>query len=238
MAGTGLLERGARPELVTIATTDETRGRIPVAPAACCTQRAAWSVRTVTLGIGEFKVPRIRKLLFIVPLCVVAATATAADTDVVRGGSSIQVRATIDADASAELCYAVLADFDRLSDFIPGMQSSRIVSPPGEPLLLRQVGLTKVAFSEYTFDVTLAVAVDPPREITFRRVAGNFQRMDGEWRVAGDLARCRIDYRANIEPGFWVPPLVGPLIMRSQVERQLEGLESEIARRARVAKGP
>jgi hypothetical protein len=32
-----------------------------------------------------------------------------------------------------------------------------------------------------------------------------------------------------------VPPLMGPLIMRSQVARQIEGLESEIARRARRA---
>jgi carbon monoxide dehydrogenase subunit G len=133
---------------------------------------------------------------------------------------------------------AVLTDFDRLADFIPGMQSSRIVSPPGEPMLLRQVGRTKVTFSEYTFDVTLAVTVDPPREITFRRVAGNLERMDGGWRIEGDLDRCRIDYQAVIEPGFWVPPLIGPLIMRSQVARQIEGLESEIARRARLTRSP
>ena len=182
--------------------------------------------------------PGIRCLLCFLPLFGGADVATAADTDVGRSGSSFQVRATIDADAPAELCYAVLADFDRLSDFIPGMQSSRIVSPPGEPLLLRQVGRTNVAFAEYTFDVTLAVAVDPPREITFRRVAGNLERMDGGWRVAGDMTRCRIDYRADIEPGFWVPPLIGPLIMRSQVARQIEGLESEIARRAGLEKSP
>lgn len=182
--------------------------------------------------------PWIWSLLRFLPLLFGAGVATAADTDVGRTGSSVQVRATVDADASVELCYAVLTDFDRLADFIPGMQSSRIVSPPGEPLLLRQVGRTKVAFSEYTFDVTLAVTVDPPREITFRRVAGNLERMDGGWRIAGDTARCRIDYRADIEPGFWVPPLVGPLIMRSQVARQLEGLEAEIARRAQQARVP
>jgi hypothetical protein len=69
-------------------------------------------------------------------------------------------------------------------------------------------------------------------------MAGSFDRMEGEWRVEGDTARCRIDYRADIEPGFWVPPLMGPLIMRSQVARQIEGLEAEIARRARLANAP
>jgi len=199
---------------------------------------AASSAIAEALWIGELKVPGIWGLICFLPLLVGAGVATAADTDVGRSGSSFEVRATVDADASVELCYAVLTDFDRLADFIPGMQSSRIVSRPGEPLLLRQVGRTKVAFSEYSFDVTLAVAVDPPHEITFRRVAGNLQRMEGGWRLAGDMTRCRIEYRADIEPGFWVPPLVGPLIMRSQVARQLEGLESEIARRARLDRDP
>jgi ribosome-associated toxin RatA of RatAB toxin-antitoxin module len=183
-------------------------------------------------------VPTIAGLLLLLPLLVGAGTAAAADVDVARSGSSFQIRATIESDASIGLCYAVLADFDRLSDFIPGMESSRLVSPPGEPLRLRQVGRTKLAFAEYTFDVTLAVAVDPPYAITFRRVAGNLKRMDGGWRLAGDGSRCRIDYRADIEPGLWVPPLIGPLLMRSQVVRQIEGLESEIERRAQSAAGP
>jgi ribosome-associated toxin RatA of RatAB toxin-antitoxin module len=199
---------------------------------------AASRASTEAFRIGEPKLPGIWTLLCFLPLLVGAGVAAAADTDVGRAGSSFEIRATVDADASVDLCYAVLADFDRLSDFIPGMQSSRVVSRPGEPLLLRQVGRTKVAFSEYSFDVTLAVTVDPPHEITFRRVAGNLQRMDGGWRIAGDTAHCRIEYRADIEPGFWVPPLLGPLIMRGQVARQLEGLESEIARRARLARDP
>lgn len=176
--------------------------------------------------------PRIVRLLFVVPLLLGVGTATAADVTVSRSDRSFEVRAAIATDASADLCYAVLADFDRLSEFVPDMQSSRVVSRAGEPLLLRQVGRTKVAFSEFGFDVTLAVAVDPPREITFRRVAGNLRRMEGWWRIAGDEARCRIDYRADIEPAFWVPPLVGALLMRGQVTRQIEGLEAEITRRA------
>jgi ribosome-associated toxin RatA of RatAB toxin-antitoxin module len=172
------------------------------------------------------------------PLAFGAATAAGADTDVGRRDSIFEVRATIEASASIDLCYAVLTDFDRLADFVPGMVSSRVVSPPGEPLRLRQVGRTQLAFSEYTFDVTLAVELDAPREITFRSVAGNLKKMQGRWLVVGDAAHCTIDYQADIEPGFWVPPLIGPLLMRSQVARQIEGLESEIARRAKSSAGP
>lgn len=178
---------------------------------------------------------RIGSLLVILALLFRAGDTSAAEVEVARAGSSFQIRARIQADAPVELCYAVLTDFDRLAEFVPGMLSSRVISPPGEALLLRQVGRTKLALAEYTFDVTLAVAVEPPRAITFRRVAGNLRQMAGSWRIAGDAARCRIDYQADIEPDLWVPPLVGSMLMRKQVARQVEGLESEIARRAQSA---
>lgn len=182
--------------------------------------------------------PKVGSVFALLSLVFGAGTAAGTDTAVVRQGSTFQVRATIEAGASIELCYAVLTDFDRLAEFIPGMQSSRIISPPGEPLRLRQVGRTELPLSERSFDVTLAVELDPPREITFHRVAGNLQRMQGRWRVTGDDTRCTIDYQADIEPGIWVPPLIGPLLIRSQVARQIEGLESEIERRAHASVGP
>jgi ribosome-associated toxin RatA of RatAB toxin-antitoxin module len=148
-----------------------------------------------------------------------------------RADSMLQVRATVTAAAPADLCYAVIADFDRLADFIPGLKSSQIVSEPGQPLQLRQVGETTLGFSSFAIDVTLALQTDPPRRITFSRVSGNLEVMDGEWQVDGDAARCAVDYRARLKPEFWVPPVIGTLLVRRQVELQLEGLKAEIDRR-------
>jgi ribosome-associated toxin RatA of RatAB toxin-antitoxin module len=153
-----------------------------------------------------------------------------------RRDSLLQVQATIAAQAAADLCYAVIADFDRLADFIPGLKSSHIVSDPGKPLQLRQVGETSLGLTRYAIDVTLALETAPPRQITFSRVAGNLEVMDGRWLVEGDTAHCTVDYRANLKPNFWVPPLIGPLLVRRQVERQLEGLKTEIDRRERLGR--
>jgi len=153
-------------------------------------------------------------------------------TDVTRDGSVVQVRSSIKAPAAVELCYAVLADFDRLAEFIPGMESSRIVSAPGEPLLLRQVGSTTAGLSSFTFDVTLAVTLEPPHRITFRRVAGNLEQMAGSWQVSGDAGHCVVHYEAVLEPSFWVPPLIGPLLVRNKVGQQIDGLAAEIVYRA------
>jgi ribosome-associated toxin RatA of RatAB toxin-antitoxin module len=151
-----------------------------------------------------------------------------------RKGSTLRVHATLGADAPATTCYEVVADFDAIEEFIPDMITSDIVSAAGEPLLLRQVGNGNAGPFQVVIDVTLALTVQPPTRIDFERVAGNLERMRGRWIIGGDASRCEIDYRAEIEPSFWVPPLIGPRLMRNQLEKQMRGLLVEIRRRAKL----
>lgn len=152
--------------------------------------------------------------------------------EVERAGAVLRVHAMLGADAPAQLCYDVLADFDHIEQFIPGMRISDVISAPGEPIRLHQVGEASAGPFSFDVDVTLAVTEQPPTRIEFRRIAGNLERMTGGWDVSGDAHRCDIVYRADIDPAFWVPPLVGPRLMRNQVETQMRGLLGEIARRA------
>ena len=154
------------------------------------------------------------------------------ETKVTRAGRLMHVEATLGADAPTTLCYAVLADFDRLEEFVPGLVSSDVVSAPGQPIVLHQVGKASAGPFAYTLDVTLAVHESPPRVIEFERVEGNLRQMKGSWTVAGDATQCDIEYRADIEPAFWVPPLIGPVLLRHRVESQLEGVLEELHRRA------
>ncbi len=170
--------------------------------------------------------------LLLLPRLLNADSGESLRTEVTPAGSAVQIESRIEVPAPNEVCYAVLADFDHLSEFIPDMQSSRVVSAPGEPIRLRQVGRAVAGFFTFAFDVTLAVSVDPPRQITFSRLEGNLRQMHGRWHISGAEAGCRIEYQAVIEPAFWVPPLIGPVLMRRQIEAQIDGLVSEINRRA------
>ena len=166
------------------------------------------------------------------PLLLNADNPDIAHTDLETAGSVLRIRSTIEARASIGTCFSVLADFDRLAEFVPGMKSSRVVSSPGKPIMLRQVGVAALAFANYSFDVTLAVTVDPPQQILFHRIDGNLKQMQGSWRIDGDNVHCKIEYQARIEPAFWVPPIVGPMLIRRQVDQQIKGVLAEINRRA------
>jgi ribosome-associated toxin RatA of RatAB toxin-antitoxin module len=175
-----------------------------------------------------------RCLIFVVGLLSAGAVRAedSLETTVKRAGSLLKVRANFSVDAPAATCYAVLADFDRLEEFVPGLRSSDVISGPGEPIRLHQVGDASAGFFHVTLDVTLAVRERPPERIDFDRIAGNLKQMRGTWTVAGDDRHCGIVYSVDIEPEFWVPPLIGPLLMRNQVEAQLEGVLAELRRRA------
>jgi hypothetical protein len=178
------------------------------------------------------------------PLCLLGLIATCASAnastpvEVERVDSVVRASATMEARAPPGLCYSVLTDFDHQAAFLPGLQSSRLVSLPGEPLRLRQVGRPVLGLSSLAVDVTLAVTLDPPHGFTFTEVAGNLRQMRGAWHVTGDTSHCTIDYRAEIEPDFWVPPLIGPLLIKQQVREQVDALVAEIHRRAQAAPVP
>ena len=180
--------------------------------------------------------PRPFCLLGLIATCASASASTSVEVE--RVDSLVRVSATIEALASADLCYSVLTDFDHMAEFLPGLKSSSIVSLPGEPLRLRQVGRPVLGLSSLGVDVTHAVTLDPPHEYKFTKVAGNLRQMRGTWHVVGDTTHCTIDYRAEIEPDFWIPPLVGPLLIKQQVRKQVEALLAEIYRRAQAAPIP
>ena len=183
----------------------------------------------------------IRRAYVLAMLVVVAAPPVAAvasdpiGTTVQKEGRLLEVRSTFGTDAPAATCYEVLADFEHLAEFVPGLRTSRIVSPTGAPLRLHQVGVARAGFFSVTLDVTLDVRVEPPQRVLFDRVAGNLRQMRGSWTVAGDTRHCVVQYEAEIEPAFWVPPFVGPLLMRNQVEEQMTALVAEMGRRSHGA---
>lgn len=165
------------------------------------------------------------------------ARASELNVSVVRAGPEFQVRASVHAPAAAQDCYSVLADFGHLAEFVPRLRSSQVVSAPGEPILLHQVGEARVGPFRRTVDVILLVKEHPPTRLEFVRVAGNLREMTGEWRVVAHVDGCRIEYQADIEPAFWVPPLLGRRLMQGQVEEQLRALAGEIERRAHEGMG-
>lgn len=56
----------------------------------------------------------------------------------------------------------------------------------------------------------------------------DFYKADERWRIAPERAGTRIKYRGEIIPKFFVPPLIGPAILKYKMRSELETLAGRL----------
>jgi hypothetical protein len=96
-----------------------------------------------------------------------------------------------------------------------------------------QKGTASFAGFSHDWEVEREVTLEPEALIASRAVRGNVRRLEMETRFTPEGAGVRIRYRALTVPDFWIPPLIGPSLMKSQVTDQFTALASEMLRRHR-----
>lgn len=65
-----------------------------------------------------------------------------------------------------------------------------------------------------------------------RSVGGNLTSQTGEWALERHAHATRVRYRADIAPGFPLPPLIVPAIVGCDVRIMIESVARESVRRA------
>jgi ribosome-associated toxin RatA of RatAB toxin-antitoxin module len=161
------------------------------------------------------------------------APALAADPEVsvaAREGRCL-VSSSTPVAAAAEVAWQVISDYNRLAEFVPDLRLSRVISAPGEPLLVEQAGEAGFLLFRFSINVVLKITEAAPQRLEFRAIRGNMRSMHGDWRIGKTATGILLEYSAELEPSFWVPPLIGPAIMRRDIAAQIGGVVREIERR-------
>lgn len=148
-----------------------------------------------------------------------------------RQGEVLHVEASAEFKADVRQTWQVLTDYDHLAEFIPGMHVSRIVARGGNNVVVEQKGEARLLFFSYPIEIRLAIDEFPYDRITSRAVAGNFREMSGAYYLEADQERVRLRYTGSMIPDFLMPPLIGTIVLRRNVERQFAALVDEILRR-------
>ena len=181
------------------------------------------------------KSDRASALLLSGLLCASVAASAEPEIRIERNQDAIVINASLRVDVHHHIAWQVLTDYDNLARFVPGMQSSKIVSRPGEPLLLKQTGQSGFLLFSLPIEVLVQVTEAPLEAVRFHGVGGSFKNKHGEWRIEPQGDATLLIYQANIVPGFWVPPLIGPTVMGQDVRSKLLALAQEMRRRAASA---
>jgi ribosome-associated toxin RatA of RatAB toxin-antitoxin module len=142
------------------------------------------------------------------------------------------VAARFDAPGAADSVVAVLTDYERIPQFMPGVKTSIVRERADDRVLVEQEALsTFLLFSKHVH-LLLEVRQEGHR-IRFRDLAGDsFTRYEGRWQVREECGRTLVSYELTAVPAFAVPaPLLRRLLTRDSAQMVTQ-LRREIARRA------
>jgi len=169
---------------------------------------------------------------FLLALLVAFAPARAADVTVRvdRNGEALLVEASAEFEGTIPRAWQVLTDYGRFAEFVPDVSVSRVVSREGNQVLVEQKGEARFLFVSLPIDVRLVVTEHPYERIVSRAVAGNFREMLGAYRLEAGQGRVLLRYSGRLVPDFFVPPLIGALVLRRNVETTFRALVDEMER--------
>lgn len=167
--------------------------------------------------------------------CLVAAAAPAAEDvsiEAVRGDEAVEVHCQATVSAPLELIWNTLTDYNRLSEFIPGMRSSRILEIHGTTTIVEQSGEARFLFLSFPIEVTVASTERRPHGLDVKLLKGNLRKLHGGYRIEPlEGGRMVLQWRGRIAPQAYLPPLVGEILMRAIIGDQFLGMVREIERR-------
>ena len=173
----------------------------------------------------------------VAPGLVRATAAEAIETRIERHGEYITVNASALMQVDARIAWEVLTDYDHLSQFIPDMKSSRVVSRSGDRVVVEQKGDFGFFFYRQPVEVMLEVVEEPWRRIDARRISGNIRDLETRYELKASDAGVKLDYIGRFIPEFSVPPFFGMAMVRKVIERRFRAMVEEIVRRDALARG-
>jgi carbon monoxide dehydrogenase subunit G len=179
-------------------------------------------------------------LTWLLPLPATALQLAAkAEVDRSMLTGKVDIQAYIDVPADLQDAWAVLTDYNKLAEFVPDMDSSRIVSNPGEPIKVYQRGKKTWLLVDMPLELVFNMKESPPSSIRFSLVSGNIGDMYGEWRLYTFGQGVRIKYVAHMKPGLFSPRLPGDsLLIESDIENMMQAIGQEIVRRKQLTTRP
>jgi ribosome-associated toxin RatA of RatAB toxin-antitoxin module len=178
-----------------------------------------------------------RRLAFLFLLGAVACASARSPAEVSVNATSrdgaVQVTARAVVRAPIELIWQTLTDYDHLSQFVPGIDSSRVVSRQGEQLIIEQKGSAHWWLFFYPIRVTVASTERPYESIDVRLLQGNLRRLDGSYRIeARPDGSTQLTWQGLIEPDTPLPAFITSAVLRRSISEQFAGMVKEIERRA------
>lgn len=166
---------------------------------------------------------RSRLLLLLGCLSAVAGAANIDQLSVRKDGRTILSNAEFVVNAPRAQVVEAFSAFEDLAKLNPAIVASSAEPLPGGGQRVATTLKDCVAMFCRTVVLVEHVSIDPDGTIraTVAPNEGDFRRGAAVWAFEAHGSATRISYRGQLEPDFWLPPILGRKALKSVLERQI-----------------
>lgn len=128
-----------------------------------------------------------------------------------------------------EVVWAVITDYDRLSDFIPDLKVSKVLEKKDSDIILHQQGESGFMMFNFNVDLILKVVEYHYQKIGFILITGDFDYFEGEWKTESlNEKETILIYKLIAKPKFYAPKWVVRYMLKRDIPVRLKALREQI----------
>lgn len=164
------------------------------------------------------------------------ATPSTADRMNQNSAALFEVNASAFVAATPQQAWQVLTDYERLTEFVPDLVRSKVLSRGQHDATLEQESKASFLFLSRTIQMVVHIREQPYSALEVTLVSGDMRQYRAHWSLAAATQQGRngtlITYSGSMEPAFFVPPLVGRPLVQANVQKMVSAVVTEIERRS------
>jgi ribosome-associated toxin RatA of RatAB toxin-antitoxin module len=120
---------------------------------------------------------------------------------VLFAGQEGNYTARVMANGSVDTAWAVLTDYNHFSNFLPSVESSKLIESNGSQKKFEQVNAVRVFLFTRRERVVIATSEDYPAKISFGLAEGNLKSLQGAWLITKAGNQVMITHQVSVNPG-------------------------------------
>jgi ribosome-associated toxin RatA of RatAB toxin-antitoxin module len=138
--------------------------------------------------------------------------------------------------ASPAAVWKILTAYERMDEFVPDMESSRVLSRNGNETIIEQFGTAHFLFVTRGIHLVVRATETPMSAIDIALISGDMKHYEAHWELVPipETGGTRIVYSGKMVPDFYVPGFLGAKLIRNDIERMMSAVLVRLERKGSV----
>ncbi|SHH42245.1 SRPBCC family protein [Massilia sp. CF038] len=134
--------------------------------------------------------------------------------------------------ASPAAVWKILTDYERMPEFVPDLERTKVLSRAGNRATVEQFGRARFLFFSREIHLVVQVLEEPSNAIDIHLVTGDMKVYRCRWEITPvpETGGTRISYAGKMVPKFYVPGMLGSNIVRRDIERMMDAVLERLDR--------